>query len=59
MFKVQDERLEKFKELCDDQILINCYKNKIEFGCNYNNHIEQQINDILIKIDKIELDLID
>jgi hypothetical protein len=56
------EQIERFKEFSDDAVLLQCYKNKIEFGCTYNNAVEQRIYEIEIKMQKIEpdwLDLID
>lgn len=47
MFKVQNPKIEKFQEKCgDDPVLVQCYKNKIEYGCSYNNEIEQKIIEI-------------
>lgn len=66
MFKVKGasdrEQIELFQEINDDPVLLQCYKNKIDFGCTYNNAIEQKIYEIetkMKKIDPIWLDLID
>lgn len=66
MFKVKGvadkEQIELFEEFSDDPVLSQCYKNKIEFGCTYNNAVEQKIYEIETKMQKIEpdwLDLID
>jgi len=50
MFKVQNPKIEQFKEKCRDPVLVQCYKNKIEYGCSYNNEIEQKIIEIELSI---------
>ena len=32
----------KFQNECTDNILCNCYKNKLELGCGYKNEIENK-----------------
>ena len=66
MFKVKGvadrEQIELFQEFSDDPVLLQCYKNKIEFGCTYSNDVEQKIYEIENKIQKVEpewLNLID
>lgn len=36
----------KFQNKCPDSILCNCYKNKLELGCGYQNEIEDKIKQI-------------
>ena len=36
----------KFQNECTDNILCNCYKNKLELGCGYKNEIENKIKQI-------------
>lgn len=66
MFKAKNvadkEHIELFQEFSDDPVLLQCYKNKIEFGCTYNNAVEQKIYEIETRMKKTEpdwLDLID
>lgn len=64
MFKVQNPMLDLFTERCREMVpdekasvLIQCYKNKLEYGCSYNNEIEQQISEI--EIDTLMWELLD
>jgi len=50
MFKVQNLKIEKFQEKCGDPVLVQCYKNKLEYGCSYNNEIEQKIIELEVSI---------
>ena len=49
MFKVEnqsDRLIAHFKDLCKDQMLIECYKNRILLGCKYNKYIEDKLDAI-------------
>ena len=57
-------KIEKFGELCDnDIVLMNCYRNRVQFGCTYSNTLERRMDDVLSKMKEDEypwwVDLLD
>ena len=43
-------KLQRFESICgDDQMLLNCYKNRLEIGCKYGESIENKL-DVIHKI---------
>jgi hypothetical protein len=47
-----EKRVDLFKKKCDKLTLINCYKNKLEFGCGYCEEIEKFIKNISDQIEE-------
>lgn len=59
MFEVGEnekkKRIERFNQLEGNKTLRQCYKNKVEIGCTYPQHIEdklKELDDIITKEDK-------
>lgn len=63
MFRVEqnenEHRLTKFKELCDNENLYRCYKNKLEYNCVYNDNIEKELKRFTVHIEPDWLNIID
>jgi hypothetical protein len=38
--------LERFQLICDRPPIVKCYKNKLIYGCSYNNEVEEIIKKI-------------
>lgn len=54
--------VKEFGERCGgDVVLLNCYKNKVEFGCKYNKSMEEKIQNISRDIEEYPwwVDLLD
>ena len=44
------KKVEQFSNLCNnDIVLVNCYRNRLQFGCTYNTAVEKRIDDIVSK----------